>query len=166
MATKAELEKELKELKAKLTQEAEKKAPERELKGVLSDKTEVANEEKKEENVKVSKVIDILNEPDEPIPQSYREITDRVLNHNFAIKIVSRKDIPAFSFILIVPPKYSDMPEAARALYKYDIRPKVITYAEAENGVRQWCETVWKSFLPETQSVIMMDRVADKVVTV
>lgn len=104
-------------------------------------------------------ILDVLNAPEEPIPLDYRSLVDTLLNRHFGIKIVSKRDLPAFEFIVIVPEKYSTVTEGYKAVYKFDIRSKVITYAEGINGVRDWCEKVWKSFTPELQAQISMERV-------
>lgn len=137
---------------------AELRAELKDLKTTLATPIEIKPTEEKTEEKKPF-ILDVLNAPEEPIPLDYRSLVDTLLNRHFGIKIVSKRDLPAFEFIVIVPEKYSTVTEGYKAVYKFDIRSKVITYAEGINGVRDWCEKVWKSFTPELQAQISMERV-------
>ena len=94
-----------------------------------------------------------------PVPMEYRDIVDSVLNKAFGVNVEALSDTPAFKFIIIVPDKYSSATvEQKRMVGGYDIRPKVINYAEGGNGVRLWSEKVFSSFNPEIKAQIVSDR--------
>lgn len=93
-----------------------------------------------------------------PVPQEYRELVDTILNKSFGVRMEYRIDAPLFEFSIIVPDKYSNMPLSQREVQKEDSRPKVITMAEGKNGVKEWCEKVYKNFNSEIQSMIVADR--------
>lgn len=97
-------------------------------------------------------------DPAYPIPTEFRTLTDTILNKNFGIRVEPLSDSPAFQFVVVVPDKYSNMPAPAREMYKYDLRPKVITYAEGKNGVKDWLEKVYNNFSNETKAQIVSDR--------
>jgi hypothetical protein len=93
-----------------------------------------------------------------PIPMEYREIIATVLNNSFGIQIEPMNDSPAFTLMIVVPDKYSNMTPAEREMYKVDMRPKVLTYAEGVNGVRMWAEKVFNNFSSEVKAQIVADR--------
>ena len=93
-----------------------------------------------------------------PIPQEYRELVNTILNKNFGVRMEYRTDAPLFEFAIIVPDKYSNMPLPQREIQKEDFRLKVISMAEGKNGVKEWCEKVYKNFNTEIQSMIVADR--------
>lgn len=95
---------------------------------------------------------------DYPIPQEYQQAVNSILNKDFGVRILPIKDAPAFQFIVLVPKKYSNVSPAHLQMYKYDMRPKVITYTEGTNGVKEWCEAVYKNLGAETQAMITTDR--------
>lgn len=91
----------------------------------------------------------------DPVPVNYRKLVSEYLSSDFGIHVKAQAGIPAFKFTVIVPSKYSA--EKDYNLYP-DVRPKVITYAEAENGVRDWCEMVFKNFDEVTRQKIVASR--------
>ena len=93
-----------------------------------------------------------------PVPQEYQELVNTILNKNFRVRMEYRTDAPLFEFAVIVPDKYSNMPLPQREIQKEDFRPKVISMAEGKNGVKEWCERVYKNFNTEIQSMIVADR--------
>ena len=93
-----------------------------------------------------------------PVPLEYNKLVNDILNKSFGVRITPRSDAPLLEFSIIVPDKYSNMPPAQREVMKEDIRPKVITMAEGVNGVKDWCERVYKNFNPEIQAMIVADR--------
>ena len=94
-----------------------------------------------------------------PVPQEYRELVNMILNKSFGVRMEYRIDAPLFEFSIIVPDKYSNMPLPQREVQKEDSRPKVITMAEGKNGVKEWCEKVYRNFNVEIQSMIVADRI-------
>ena len=94
-----------------------------------------------------------------PVPQEYRELVNMILNKSFGVRMEYRIDAPLFEFSIIVPDKYSNMPLPQREVQKEDSRPKVITMAEGKNGVKEWCEKVYRNFNAEIQSMIVADRI-------
>lgn len=94
-----------------------------------------------------------------PVPLEYRQVVDSVLNKSFGIRIVGINDRPSFELILVVPEKYQTLSEAYRAIYKEDLRPKVINYSDGTPGVRSWAEKVFESFSQDLKSLIVNDRV-------
>jgi hypothetical protein len=103
----------------------------------------------------------VMNEPTEnkyPVPYEYRQIIDEILNKSFGISVEPMSDTPAFTLTIIVPDKYSTMSPAQREMYKVDIRPKILTYADGINGVRLWAEKVLSSFNAEKKTTILQDR--------
>ena len=93
-----------------------------------------------------------------PVPQEYRELVNTILNKSFGVRMEYRTDAPLFEFSIIVPDKYSNMPLPQREVQKEDFRLKVITMAEGKNGVKEWCEKVYKNFNSKIQSMIVADR--------
>ena len=94
-----------------------------------------------------------------PVPTEYLELVRVILNERFKIQITPLSDTPAFQFTVIVPEEYSNASPSQKQMYKYDLRPKVISFAEGVNGVREWCEKVYRNFNPETQAKITADRI-------
>lgn len=94
-----------------------------------------------------------------PVPADYRRIVDTELNKEFGIKVVPRADSPQFEVLITVPNKYTQMSDEYKKLYGVDIRTRVLSFADAANGVRQFCEIVFKSFNPTIQALIVADRV-------
>ena len=100
-----------------------------------------------------------LTESKHPVPMEYREIVSTILNGNFDVLVEGRTDLPAFEFTIVVPDKYSTAsPDQKQMLGGKDIRPKVITYAEGINGVREWSERVFNNFSNEIKAQIVADR--------
>ena len=94
-----------------------------------------------------------------PVPLEYRQIVDSVLNGSFGINVEGRSDIPAFTFTVVVPEKYSTATkEQLNMIGGYDIRPKTLNYADGTNGVREWSEKVFNSFSAEIKAQIVADR--------
>lgn len=93
-----------------------------------------------------------------PIPIEYRMIVAEILNKDFELELGMISDSPAFEFIIVVPQKYSNLSDEYIKMYKRDIRPKVIPYAEGAMGVRLWAERVFNSFNPTIQALIVNDR--------
>jgi hypothetical protein len=100
----------------------------------------------------------ISEEPSIPVPLEYRNIVDTVLNNNFGIQIMPHSDRPSFTFTVVVPDEYSNMSAPYKEMYKIDLRPKVISYADGLNGVRSWCELVYNNLNPEIRSKVTEDR--------
>jgi len=95
---------------------------------------------------------------DFPVPTEYRGIVNQLLNQDFGIKI-EPADGSSFLFTVIVPDKYSPTTLAQRKMLGgNDIRPKVITHVEGENGVRLWTERVFNNFNSEIKAAIIADR--------
>lgn len=93
-----------------------------------------------------------------PVPIDYRLIVDSILNKNFGIEINPASDRPLFEFSIIVPKKYSNAPPAHWTMYGMDKRIKMISYAEGNNGVRDWTERVFKNLNQEIQALVVADR--------
>ena len=93
-----------------------------------------------------------------PIPMEYREIISSILNHSFGVSLEPLTDRPAFSLIVVVPDKYSNIKADEKDVCKVDIRSKVITYAEGVNGVRVWAEQIANNLGPEIRAQIIADR--------
>ena len=100
----------------------------------------------------------VPEEPSVPVPLEYRNIVDSVLNSNFGIQIMPHSDRPSFTFAVVVPEEYSNMSGPYKEMYKIDLRPKVISYADGINGVRAWCELVYNNLNPESRSKVTEDR--------
>lgn len=110
----------------------------------------------KPEQVEPEKVEVILDGPSEPVPSPYRLAVDQILNKEFGIHIKS--DGGNFRFAILVPEKYSPLSPEQRKMVGVDMRPKMISNAEGENGVRLWCERVFGNFNPAVQAQIVNDR--------
>lgn len=93
-----------------------------------------------------------------PVPIEYRECVDQELNKEFGVTIDPHPDAPLFTFTVVVPDKYSNMTPSQREINKADLRPKVISYAEGINAVREWSQRVFNNFSPEIRSLIVNDR--------
>lgn len=93
-----------------------------------------------------------------PVPLEYQEITSTILNKKFSISVNPLSDRPMFEFVVSVPKEYSNAPEPHWLTYKADLRPKVITYAEGVNGVREWIQKVFNNFDQDTRTRIILDR--------
>ena len=100
----------------------------------------------------------VIEEPTMPVPVEYRAVVDMVLNKNFGIHVASHSDRPAFTLTIVVPDKYSNMSAPYREMYKADMRPKVISYAEGSNGVKEWCEKVYNNLSAEARAQVVEDR--------
>lgn len=98
-------------------------------------------------------------EPSYPIPAEFRQQVDSILNAQFGIEIEGTGDPMSMLFTIVVPDKYSNMTASQREIAERDIRPKVIDRAMGVNGVKEWVDTVYKNFSPETQSQITADRI-------
>ena len=93
------------------------------------------------------------------VPFEYGEVVASILNSSFGILVQGKSDLPAFEFSIVVPDKYSTAhPDQKAMLGGHDLRPKVISYAEGINGVRQWCERVFNSFSNEIKAQVVADR--------
>lgn len=93
-----------------------------------------------------------------PVPQDYRTLVDTLLNPQFGIELEAHVDAPVITTTIIVPDKYSTMTPTQREMLKRDIRPKVMTLAGGVAELREWVETVYRSFTPEMQSMITSER--------
>lgn len=93
----------------------------------------------------------ILGGRSNPIPEDYRAAVDEILNKEFGIHLLALSGQPAFKFTVLVPQKYTK--EAP-----YDVRPKVITYADGTNGVKSWCEKVLGTFSEEIRARVIKER--------
>ena len=94
-----------------------------------------------------------------PVPLEYRHVVDAGLNKSFGIEIEPLFDRPSFTLVIVTPEKYSNLSEEYKKLYKRDLRPKILNYADGINGVRQWAEQVFNSFNQDIRSMIVADRV-------
>lgn len=94
-----------------------------------------------------------------PVPDDYRKVVDIALNQHFGIEVEPHTDAPLFDFKIIVPDRYSSISEGYKQMYKRDVRVKVIDYATGVNGVKLYAESVFKSFNPEVQALIAIDRI-------
>lgn len=93
-----------------------------------------------------------------PVPSDYRTLVDTILNKNFGIELEPHTDAPVVTAVIVVPDKYSTMTPAQKEIMPRDIRPKVMTIAGGVNELKEWVETVYRSFTPELQSMIVIDR--------
>jgi len=91
-----------------------------------------------------------------PIPSDYRDIVNDILNEEFQIEMEAYPDRPMFTFTIIVPDKYSNMPENEKALFHSDRRSCVISYADGLNKVREWTNKVFNNFDTETKAKIKL----------
>lgn len=139
-----ELELSIKELTLRVVQLEEKNLPKVEEKRTLETTT---NEDEE---------VLVLGTKSSPIPDSYRRAVDQVLNKNFGIHI--SYDLGGFKFAIIVPREYSNLNDEQFKMLKMDVRPRIISSAEGENGVKLWCERVFQSFDPTVQAKIVSDR--------
>lgn len=96
-----------------------------------------------------------------PVPSEYREVVETVLNKEFGVRVVPLSDKPAFQLEITVPPKYSNATKDHIEMYGGDLRSRVIDYAAGSNGVREWCEAIYKNLGPEKQAQITAARVED-----
>lgn len=92
----------------------------------------------------------LLRGQSDPVPSNYRLAVDEILNKKFNIHVKASADVPTFKFTIIVPADYTKQP--------FDLRPKVITYAEGLLGVKEWCERVFKTFDEQVRQRITADR--------
>ena len=90
--------------------------------------------------------------PDYPVPPAYKQIVELTFNKSFVVRLEPMSDTPAFMFTIVVPSQYSKVTSGE------DLRPKVITYSDGEQGVRLWAEKVFGNFDQETQAKIIADR--------
>ena len=93
-----------------------------------------------------------------PIPVDYRSVVSDILNASFGVTVTPHSDSPVFTFTIVVPEKYSTMSPAQKEVMKYDLRPRVISYAEGVNGVREWALKVFENFSMEIRAQIVDDR--------
>ncbi|MCK9370411.1 hypothetical protein M0R04_10925 [Candidatus Dojkabacteria bacterium] len=93
-----------------------------------------------------------------PVPTEYREVVKTVLNDQFGVKVIPLADRPAFQLEITVPQKYSNATKEYIETYGGDLRSRVVDYAQGSNGVRDWCETVYKNLGAEIQALIVSDR--------
>ena len=109
-----------------------------------------------------SKVETVASEPtipaSAPVPTEYREVVKTVLNDQFGVRIVPLADKPAFQLEITVPEKYSNATKEYIETYGGDLRSRVVDYAQGSNGVRDWCETVYRNLGAEVQAQIVADR--------
>ncbi len=112
------------------------------------------------ENLEVPPEVQAPSQPENkyPIPPEYREIVDSTLNKDFGIEIEPFPDQMAFQFTIVVPEKYTDASPAYLDMYKRDLRPKVITYAEGMNGVREWARRVYENLPLDTRTKVSLAR--------
>lgn len=100
----------------------------------------------------------VLPEKGWGVPFEYRQIVETVLNKKFGIEVEPLADRPAFLFRVIVPKEYSNATENHWRVYGMDERVKVISLAEGINGVREWCDKVFKNFNQDMRTIIVTDR--------
>ena len=93
-----------------------------------------------------------------PVPSEYRQIVNTVLNQSFGVEVVPMENVPAFEFAVIVPKVYSNAGKTYLETYGIDRRPRVISYAEGANGVREWVEKVYSNFNQDTRTRITLER--------
>lgn len=93
-----------------------------------------------------------------PIPLEYRQQVDSVLNSQFGVEMEAAGDPLSMLFTIIVPDKYSPMSASQREMMKRDLRPKVLDRSLGVNGVKEWCDIVYRNFVPEIQAQIVADR--------
>lgn len=93
-------------------------------------------------------------QPPSPIQ---RDIVNRVLSKDFNVEI-EPMDGSQYKFTIIVPDKYSAIPPSQRGPKIRDLRPKVLHYSEGDGGIEQWAVMVYKSFPPDTQAIMAMER--------
>ena len=92
----------------------------------------------------------------EPILSEYRGAVDIYLNKSFGIHIKS--EAGRFAFTVLVPKLYSTMSPNQWAMLHFDKRIKFIDNVEGINGVKLFVESVFNSFSPEYQAMIVSDR--------
>jgi hypothetical protein len=93
-----------------------------------------------------------------PVPTEFRQQVDSVLNSMFGIEIEPTGDPLSMLFTVVVPEKYSRLTESQKDIGMRDVSPKVIDRAMGVNGVKEWCETVYRNFTPEVQAQIAAER--------
>ena len=98
-----------------------------------------------------NKIENVLGGQSDPVPHDYRVAVDELLNKDFGIHVKASTGLPTFKFTVLVPKKYSKEPE-------YDVRPRVITYAEGLSAVKDWCERVLSTFEPGLKQQIISGR--------
>lgn len=132
---------------------------------ILTDKFSVLEKKSVEPSAEIKKeappVIPTVTSPGAqtfPLPYEYQELVQTILNGNFGVEVKALADRPAFEFIISVPKKYSNAPEMHWKTHGCDIRPKVITYAEGVNGVKEWCQRVLSNFDQDRRTMISLDR--------
>lgn len=102
---------------------------------------------------KIEPAMPAIQDPNNPpVPPVYRKMVDDILNYRFGIKIDYQPN--AFSFTVIVPKEYSTLTEEELRMVGADLRSRTISYADGENGVRDWLNLVWMSFNPTAQARI------------
>jgi len=102
------------------------------------------------------KINRVLGGVSDPVPQDYRDSVNLLLNKDFGIHVKAQNGIPAFKFSVLVPKKYSKETD-------YDVRPKVISYADGLNGVKSWCERILTTFDESTKQQIISERILPQV---
>jgi len=100
------------------------------------------------------KINRILGGISEPVLPEYRQAVDELLNKDFGIHI--NHSTLGTKFTILVPKKYSTELE-------YDVRPKVIPYADGLNGVKSWCEKVLGTFNEQTKALIIAQRISSQI---
>lgn len=96
----------------------------------------------------------------DPIPSTWRETVDTILNKDFGIHVKGSPELPQFTFTVIVPEKYSTFTPEQKAMHHVDLRPRVIENALGASGVKEWVEQVYKSFDSDRQAIITNDRLS------
>ena len=86
-----------------------------------------------------------------------RDIVNRILSKEFEVEIEPMNG-SAYKFTIVVPDKYSAIPPVQRGPKIRDLRPKVLHYSDGDMGVEQWSTLVYKSFPPDTQAIMAMER--------
>ena len=100
-------------------------------------------------------------EKPKPVIQSaspvQRDIVNRILSKEFQVEI-EPMDGSSYKFTIVVPDKYSAIPPIQRGPKIRDVRPKVLHYSEGDMGIEQWASLVYRSFPPDTQAIMAMER--------
>lgn len=93
-----------------------------------------------------------------PVPASFTDAVNTILNNKFTVEIEYSSNTPNFGFSIIVPKEYSNAGKPHWDMYKEDRRTKMISNAEGVEGVKIWVQKVYDNFDMETKSKIAADR--------
>lgn len=107
----------------------------------LSEKLDAQKPEQKSSPVVIA---EDEGDPARRLPKTYRQIIDELLSHEFPASVEWRTD-GNFELSIEVPLKYSNATPSYLSVYKKDMRVRVIPNALAENGVREYVQSVAKN---------------------